>query len=240
VSDIPIVALVCSSGGLGALTRVLTRLPADLSAAVIVLQHMQPDRASQLATLLDHQTALPVAFVADGDRLTTGRVFVAPPGQHTILGPDATLVLIPSGALPPYRPSADLLLTTLAVAAGPRLMATMRPPAPAPCTASAVPSSPPAPPPLRRPPCPKPLSAATTPSTTSWPSTTSPPSSQRRWTVESPVSRKRQVSGHETLDAGVVMGSATSSTTPVAGRRAVAAPVAFGVTGMPMRTTIAG
>jgi two-component system chemotaxis response regulator CheB len=33
------------------------------------------------------------------------------------------VVLIPSGGLPPYRPSADLLLTTLAVAAGPRLIA---------------------------------------------------------------------------------------------------------------------
>jgi two-component system chemotaxis response regulator CheB len=31
--------------------------------------------------------------------------------------------LIESGALPPYRPSADLLLTTLAVAAGPRVIA---------------------------------------------------------------------------------------------------------------------
>jgi two-component system chemotaxis response regulator CheB len=48
---------------------------------------------------------------------------VAPSGQHTLIAADVTIALIPSGALPPYRPSADLLLTTLAVATGSRAIA---------------------------------------------------------------------------------------------------------------------
>jgi len=104
VDDYPIVALSCSAGGLDALTTVLAPLPADLPAAVLVLQYM-----------------------------------------------------------PPYRPSADLLLTTLALAAGRRAVAVVlsgegqdaatglpR------CTGSAAPSSSPARKPLPAPPCPAP------------------------------------------------------------------------------------
>jgi two-component system chemotaxis response regulator CheB len=50
-------------------------------------------------------------------------VLVAPSGQHTLIAADETIALIPSGTLPPYRPSADLLLTTLAVVAGARAIA---------------------------------------------------------------------------------------------------------------------
>ncbi len=39
----PVVALVTSVGGLDALTQVLQPLPADLLAAVLVVQHLQPD-----------------------------------------------------------------------------------------------------------------------------------------------------------------------------------------------------
>ena len=119
----PIVALVCSAGGLDALTRVLAPLPGDLPAAIIALQHVDPAAPSILAGILDARTALPVTTAADGDRLTPGRVWVAPPGQHTLVTPDHTVALIESGARPPHRPSADLLLTTLALAAGPRLVA---------------------------------------------------------------------------------------------------------------------
>jgi two-component system, chemotaxis family, protein-glutamate methylesterase/glutaminase len=59
----------------------------------------------------------------DGDPLRPGRILVAPSGRHTLVRPGLTLALIPSGPVPPYRPSADLLLTTLAVAAGPRAVA---------------------------------------------------------------------------------------------------------------------
>jgi hypothetical protein len=36
-------------------------------------------------------------------------VVVAPPGHHTVIIPGRSIVLIPSGWLPPYRPSARLL-----------------------------------------------------------------------------------------------------------------------------------
>lgn len=53
MNDFTIVALVCSTGGLTALTQVLEPLPADLPAAVLVLQHQAPGYPSQLAAILD-------------------------------------------------------------------------------------------------------------------------------------------------------------------------------------------
>lgn len=121
--EYPIVALCCSAGGLDALIRVLTPLPADLPAAVLVLQHMQPEMSSQLPIILGTGTALPVEWAQEGDPLKQGRVLVAPAGQHTLVTNDKSIALIASGSVPPYRPSADLLLTTLAMAAGPRVIA---------------------------------------------------------------------------------------------------------------------
>ncbi len=115
MNSFPIVALVCSAGGLEALETVLSPLPADLNAAVLVLQHMAPDQDSALARILQRRTDLNVAFAADGALLTPGHVLITPPGQHTLVNADGTLALIVSGDLPPYRPSADLLLVTLAV-----------------------------------------------------------------------------------------------------------------------------
>ena len=123
MSDHPIIALVCSAGGLEAVTAVLTPLPAGLPATVVVLQHSTPDAPAMLAPILSRRTALPVTTAVDGDPLTPARVLVAPPGSHTLVTADATVALIPSGDRPPYRPSADLLLTTLATAAGRRVIA---------------------------------------------------------------------------------------------------------------------
>jgi two-component system chemotaxis response regulator CheB len=121
--SVPIVALVCSAGGLGALSAVLRSLPADLPAALIVLQHTAPQHLSLLDAILQRRTRLKVRSAREGDRLLPGRILVAPPGRHTLITAQTTIALIPSGPLPPYRPSADLLLTTLAVAAGPRAVA---------------------------------------------------------------------------------------------------------------------
>lgn len=120
--EVPVVALIASAGGLEALTRVLSPLPADLPAVVLIALHQNPTRANELARLLDARTALPVRAVRDGDRLEGGHVLVIPPGAHMIVTAAGVLGLIDTGELPPARPSADLLLATLAVTAGPRVL----------------------------------------------------------------------------------------------------------------------
>jgi two-component system, chemotaxis family, protein-glutamate methylesterase/glutaminase len=113
-----VVALVSSVGGLDALSRVLKVLPAQLPACVVALQHTDPSRASQLAPILDRVSRLPVAEARDGVTLSPGCVLVAPSGFHTLIAGDRTVALVRVGERPPSRPSADLLLTSLAVAIG--------------------------------------------------------------------------------------------------------------------------
>ncbi|WP_194838932.1 chemotaxis protein CheB [Nocardia sp. XZ_19_369] len=119
----PVVALVTSAGGLEALTEVLAPLPAGLAAAVLVSQHSSPEHPSRLAAILDQRTALPVRDARNNDPLVTGTVLIAPPARHLLVTSQARLGLIDTGALPPARPSADLLLATLAVTCGPRALA---------------------------------------------------------------------------------------------------------------------
>ncbi|MFR9802364.1 chemotaxis protein CheB [Pseudonocardia sp. RS010] len=118
-----IVVLACSAGGLEALLRVLTPLPAGLPAAFVVVQHQRPRPRSLLAPILARRCAMPVHEVRHGERLREGRVYVVPSGAHALATTDGALALIASDGPPPYRPSADLLLASLAVTAGSRTIA---------------------------------------------------------------------------------------------------------------------
>jgi two-component system, chemotaxis family, protein-glutamate methylesterase/glutaminase len=118
-----IVAMVCSAGGLDALRHILAPLPADFPAAVVVLRHVRPGTPPMLANILARSCRLPVRSAADGDPLAPGTVLVVPPGTHALARMDGTIALIASDGPPPYRPSADLLLSSLAVTAGPRVIA---------------------------------------------------------------------------------------------------------------------
>jgi two-component system chemotaxis response regulator CheB len=120
---LPVIALVTSAGGLNALTQVLGPLPADLPAAILVVQHIDPEHTSALAAILDSRTALTVHPADNDDLLVAGTVLVAPPARHLLVTSDARIGLINSGQFPPSRPSADLLLATLAVTCGPRALA---------------------------------------------------------------------------------------------------------------------
>jgi two-component system chemotaxis response regulator CheB len=117
-----VVALVGSAGGLDAVTQILDALPPDFPGAVVTLLHQRPGGPSRLAELLDRGCSLPVERAEDGARLRAGRVLVVPNATHLLVA-DGHVRLIASGTAPPSRPSADLLLATLAVAYGPRAIA---------------------------------------------------------------------------------------------------------------------
>jgi two-component system, chemotaxis family, protein-glutamate methylesterase/glutaminase len=119
----PIVALVCSAGGLQALISVLRLLPDGFPAAVIVLQHHSPDHPSYLADILARTCLLPVSVARHGAALRAGTVVVVPPGKHALVTGRNLLALISMDHSLPYRPSADLLLTSLALVAARRTIA---------------------------------------------------------------------------------------------------------------------
>jgi two-component system chemotaxis response regulator CheB len=119
----PVVALVASAGGVNALSRVLDLLPVDLPAAVLVALHQNPDVPSRLTPILARHTHLPVEVAVDRTELRPGHVLIVPPAHHLLVTSEARIGLIDTGFLPPARPSADLLLATLAVTCGSRALA---------------------------------------------------------------------------------------------------------------------
>jgi two-component system chemotaxis response regulator CheB len=109
-----VVAIASSAGGLEALTQVLSGLPADLPAAIAIVQHLSPHYRSQMAEILNQRTALSVKEAKTGDRLSPGWVFVAPPDHHLLVNSDGALVLDQSAKVHFSRPAANILFNSVA------------------------------------------------------------------------------------------------------------------------------
>jgi two-component system chemotaxis response regulator CheB len=109
-----VAALAASAGGLTALSRVLSALPSDFPAAVVVVQHLDPRHRSLMADILSRRTSLRVKQAEEGDLLTPATVYIAPPNRHLLVNPDGTLSLSQSELVHFVRPSADLLFESVA------------------------------------------------------------------------------------------------------------------------------
>ena len=109
-----VVAVAASAGGLNALSQLLAGLPADFPAAVAVVQHLDPRHRSLMADILSRRTALTVKQAEDGDKLSPGTVYVAPPNKHLLIDREGTVSLTQSELVHFVRPSADLLFESVA------------------------------------------------------------------------------------------------------------------------------
>jgi two-component system chemotaxis response regulator CheB len=109
-----VVAVVGSAGGIRALQALLAALPAGFDAAVLVIIHLAPHVRSLLPEVLARSTALPVGAAFDGMPLTPATVAVAPPDAHLLVDETDTLRLDRSAVVHHVRPSADVLLLSLA------------------------------------------------------------------------------------------------------------------------------
>ena len=108
------VAVAASAGGLTAIRSLLSILPNDLHAAVLVVMHLLPEHRSRLAEVLRRETELHVKTADSRDTLEPGWVYVAPPDAHLLLDLDGRLQLDTGPPVNYVRPSADVLLESLA------------------------------------------------------------------------------------------------------------------------------
>jgi two-component system chemotaxis response regulator CheB len=109
-----IVAIAASAGGLMAISKVLSDLPADFPAAILVVQHLDPRHRSLMADIISRRTQLHVKSAEEGDVISPSTVFIAPPDRHLLVNSDGTLSLTQSELVHFVRPSADLLFESVA------------------------------------------------------------------------------------------------------------------------------
>jgi chemotaxis response regulator CheB len=85
------VAIVLSAGGLKHSARSSPGLRIDLSAAVVVAQHIH--ETTLLPKILSSDTAMPVSFAAPGALLRPARIYVCPAVHHLTVNSNATLTV---------------------------------------------------------------------------------------------------------------------------------------------------
>ncbi|MCU1451781.1 MAG: CheB methylesterase [Acidimicrobiales bacterium] len=113
-----VIVMGASAGGVDALSAAVAGLPADLPAAVLVVLHVSPRGKSVLPHILESRGALPASHAVDGEPLEAGRVYVAPPDQHLVVG-DGCVRLTGEAKENGLRPSVDTLFRSAAHAYGP-------------------------------------------------------------------------------------------------------------------------
>lgn len=67
-----------------------------------------------MADLLNRRTSLKVKEAEEGDHVRPGWVFTAPPDRHLLVNPDASISLTQTELVHFLRPSADLMLESVA------------------------------------------------------------------------------------------------------------------------------
>lgn len=109
----PLVAIGASTGGPSALAQVLSSLPAQFPAALVIIQHVDVQFAAGLADWLQAQTPLSVRLAQEGCHLEVGTVWLAGTNDHLVLTSQHTLSYTAEPRDYPYRPSVDVFFKSL-------------------------------------------------------------------------------------------------------------------------------
>lgn len=116
-----IVVIGASAGGVEALGQIVAHLPGDLEAAVFVVLHIPASGTSVLPAILERRGDLPAAHAEDEDRIEHGRIYIAPPDHHLLVGTD-TMHVTRGPKENGYRPAIDTLFRSAAQTFGPRIV----------------------------------------------------------------------------------------------------------------------
>ncbi len=115
-----IVVVGASAGGVEALVSLVKDLPADLPAALCFTLHLGPG-SSALPQILTRAGELPAGHPVHGEPLRRGRIYVAPPDQHLLLG-NGRLLLARGPRENSHRPAVDVLFRSAAQSYGTRVI----------------------------------------------------------------------------------------------------------------------
>lgn len=123
---VEVILIGISTGGPNALRKMLAAIDRSCSIPMVIVQHMPAGFTKEFARSLDRICPLQVKEAEDGDRLTPGRILIAPGDKHILLQADSSRGHVRlSDDLPEngHRPSADVMFRSAAAVFGNRCAA---------------------------------------------------------------------------------------------------------------------
>ncbi len=118
-----LVAIGTSTGGPVALQRVLTQLPANFPAPLVLIQHMPAAFTKAFAERLDKLCRINVKEAEDGDILRPGLALLAPGGKQMMVDGRGTVRILPGDERLNYKPCVDVTFGSAAKAYGDKVLA---------------------------------------------------------------------------------------------------------------------
>src|SRR5687768_9451746 len=79
-----LVVVGSSAGGVGALSTLVSTINKNFPAPIVLAQHLDPHRPSQLGAILDRRSNLPIVIVDEQSPtlLQAGKIYVVPSNRH--------------------------------------------------------------------------------------------------------------------------------------------------------------
>ncbi len=113
-----IVAVAASTGGPAAIQGMLSQLPAEFPAPILMVQHIATGFVEGLAAWLNTVCSLRVKIAEDGEPLAERTVYIAPDDRHLGVSAKSTILLSNAPPIGGFRPSATFLFESVAQAGG--------------------------------------------------------------------------------------------------------------------------
>ena len=118
-----LIVIGTSAGGVEALTVLVGNLPRQLPAPICIVLHLPPVSPSALAEILSRAGPLPATRGVDGEAITPGHIYVAPPDHHLLVEPGR--IRVTRGPKENrFRPAIDASFRSAAYAYGARVIMT--------------------------------------------------------------------------------------------------------------------
>ena len=113
-TDVKVVAIGASTGGPPVIEAILSGLPKDFRAPLLIVQHIAPGFVQGFADWITHSSRFPVKIAVQGESPLPGHAYVAPDGIHLGMDTSGRIVLVKSEPENGLRPSVSYLFRSVA------------------------------------------------------------------------------------------------------------------------------
>jgi len=119
-AEITLVAMGASTGGPLVLQTILSGLPGNFSAPVLIVQHMAAGFVKGFVEWLAPTSALPIHVATHGEQILPGHAYIAPDGFQMKLEAGKRLCLAQEEPVNGHRPSVSYLFRSVAEVCAPK------------------------------------------------------------------------------------------------------------------------